>query len=113
METTTVGLLSSPEEIRHHLTATLPDGGYLKGVSLFCTCEHDSHVLCLLDIDGVSASTAAMAVKGQPFGFSSVVITMPIAGTFTCRQRRVAGDVPAHCTCTPVHPGERPRLAFD
>ena len=113
MEITTDGQLSSPEAIHQHVASSLPDAAKVRGVSLFCTSEHDSHVLCLVDVDGVSASSAAVSIKGQPFGFSSVVVTMPVASAFACRQRRLTGTVPAHCTCTPVHPTPREAVPLD
>ena len=113
MDTKTDAQLSSPEAIRQHVALSLPDNALVRGVSLFCTAEHDSHVLCLIDVDGVSASSAAVSIKGQPFGFSSVVVTMPVAGEFVCRQRRLTGAVPAHCTCTPVQPTTQPAIQLD
>ena len=109
-----IELLKSPDEIRDHvLAANLSGGGRIKSISLFCTAEHDSHVLCLIDVVDLSANAAAAALNGQPFGFNSVVITMPVAQAFACRRRRASGAVPAHCTCTPIHPTEPARFALD
>ena len=113
METRVDAQLSSPEAIRQHVALSLPDSAQVRGVSLFCTAEHDSHILCLIDVDGVSASSAAVSIKGQPFGFSSVVVTMPVASQFICRQRRLTGTVPAHCTCTPVQPAARAAIPLE
>jgi hypothetical protein len=113
-----VDLLNSPDEIRDHLLSDLRSGGSgggggVKSISLFCTAEHDSHVLCLIDVVDLSASAAAVALNGQPFGFNSVVITMPVAQEFACRHRHPSGAVPAHCTCTPIHPTESNRFPLD
>jgi hypothetical protein len=108
-----VELHMSPEALRDHLTSRLPAGGHLKSLSLFCTAEHESHVLCLVDVSGVSASAAAVALHGQPFGFNSVVITIPVAEGFCCRNRTPGGTVPAHCTCAPVPPASPGSIPLD
>ena len=114
-----VDLLNSPDEIRDHLLSDLRSGSSssssssVKSISLFCTAEHDSHVLCLIDVVDLSASAAAVALNSQPFGFNSVVITMPVAQGFACRHRHPSGAVPAHCTCTPIHPTEASRFPLD
>jgi hypothetical protein len=95
-------LLQCPQDVLDWLAARVPPRCKVMGVSLFCVRENRSQILSLIDIAGVSANAAALALDGQPFGFSSVVVTIRVGPNFRCRQRDADGSLPDHCACTPA-----------
>jgi hypothetical protein len=110
---TDVTLPCSPQDVRDRLTARLPSGCHITGASLFCVRENHAQILCLIDIAGISASVAAVALGGQPFGFTSVVVTLPVGTGFLCRNRCNTGALPDHCACSPTHRGTVLQATFD
>ena len=95
--------LGTPEDVCAWITAQVPCPARLTGLSLFCTSDLPDRVLCLIGFADANANEIANALRGQAFGFSSVVVTLPIGASFTCRCRQSGRELKiSACSCHPV-----------
>jgi len=106
--------LAAPEHLPAWIASQLPTGASLIDLTLFCTSDLPERVLCLLRLDNVMVGEIAHALRGQAFGFDSIVVSLPVAGRFSCRHRQPGAQFELRsCTCTLGAPPPRSWLDFD
>ncbi len=91
---------SSPEEVAAWIAAAVPEAGRILGGSWFCNPDFPEMAICLIDVDEGAVPTVSRQVDGQPFGTTSVTVTLTVTERFSCRGR--TGGRPCHqrCSCS-------------
>ena len=94
-----VEAVETPQQLYTLLAARLPSPGRITSLNLFCEGAHADRMLCLVDVEGISASAAAKALDGQPFAFTSVFLSIAVSDKFSCRIRQNGRRPEGSCSC--------------
>ena len=91
--------VETPQQLYALLATRVPAPGRITSLNLFCEGAHADRMLCLVDVEGISASAAAKALEGQPFAFTSVFLSISVNEKFACRVRQNGKRPEGSCSC--------------
>lgn len=91
--------VETPRQLYNLLAARMPPPGRITSLNLFCEGAHADRMLCLIDVEGISASAATKALDGQPFAFTSVFLSIAVSEKFSCRVRQNGKRPEGSCSC--------------
>jgi hypothetical protein len=96
----TIDTVADIHQLTDHLSSLLPAPGNVANVNIYCSRDTPGRMLCLVDVLGMPASEAAIALGGVPFAFTAVVLDIKLPAGFACRTGRPGKPTITNCNCS-------------
>ena len=90
---------NSPEQLAGWVRAQASRPDAILAVSILCEPRSPGRAACLADVVADYAPQLATELRGQTFGYGTVVVTMDVGADFSCSARP---NIPCNCSCRPV-----------
>jgi hypothetical protein len=96
----TIDTVTDIQHLTDHLSTLLPTPGNVANVNIYCSRDTPGRMLCLVDVIGMPAADAAIALGGVPFAFTAVVLDIKLPQGFSCRTGRPGKPTITNCNCS-------------